>query len=267
MPGYAYQAGDHIGSYRVVDEVASGDTQQVYLVRDNKRDRELVLRLAVDNTTDPDDATVTDDARKARQLSHPNLVDVVDLGVHDGHRYVVSEAVDGTRLDRWLDGKQSWRDIVRAFEQIARGLASAHSEGLARQAFAPDQVVVVTNQKVRVVDLGLARTAPPIDARENQAAVSRAMFVALHGADPLSDSRIQPPPPPVDSEVPQPIHRAMVKSLARDPDHRFADMSALADELQRSRTDPPRGKGGKLAVAAVAILALAAVAYFAALGT
>src|SRR5262245_19355591 len=134
----------------------------VYAAYDPDLDRKVALKLLR-----PDDAGARDEARQARlvreakaiaKLSHPNVVSIFDVGVHDGRVFLAMEYLPGGTLRQWLAGeRRGWRAIVARFIEVGRGLAAAHGEGLVHRDFKPDNVLLDKNGAPKIVDFGLVR--------------------------------------------------------------------------------------------------------------
>lgn len=92
------------------------------------------------------------------RLAHPNVVAVYHTGMHDDQVYIAMEFVAGRDLDEWIrDEPRSWRKILAVYRQAGRGLAAAHSAGLAHRDFKPGNAILGEDGRVRVLDFGLAR--------------------------------------------------------------------------------------------------------------
>jgi len=94
------------------------------------------------------------------QVSHPNVVTVVDVGEHEGDVFVAMEMIDGITLRTWLDAQpREPEEIRRVFLAAGAGLLAIHRTGLVHRDFKPDNVML-TGQRVVVMDLGLAAIDP-----------------------------------------------------------------------------------------------------------
>jgi serine/threonine protein kinase len=98
------------------------------------------------------------EAQAMARLSHPNVVAVYDLLIHDRQLVLALELIDGVSLTTWLSSeKHPWRKVLGAFIDAGRGLAAAHAVGLVHRDFKPDNVLRDRAGRVAVTDFGLAR--------------------------------------------------------------------------------------------------------------
>src|SRR6185369_12566911 len=120
--------GTEVGRYRVVRFIGGGGGGQVYEAYDPQLARAVALKLIRgDRAAHPN---LVGEARALARLSHPNVVNVYDAGMHDGRAFVVMELVEGVTLDRWLEEPRTWREVAHRFMNAGQGLAAAHAAGL-----------------------------------------------------------------------------------------------------------------------------------------
>ena len=98
------------------------------------------------------------EARSLGKLSHPNVVQVYDVGEHEGEVFIAMELVDGEPLNEFLQRapKPSWRQVLAAFLDAARGISAAHQKGLVHRDVKPSNILRGKDGRVRVADFGLA---------------------------------------------------------------------------------------------------------------
>ncbi|NVB41955.1 serine/threonine protein kinase [Pseudenhygromyxa sp. WMMC2535] len=163
----------HIGRYRVDARLGAGGMGEVYLGHDAELGRKVALKRV---RAEIGDALAQErlrrEARALAKLSHPNVVQVYEIGEHERRTYLAMEFIDGQPLSRWLDalegGRRRWRAVLDRFLAAGRGLAAAHHAGVIHRDFKPDNVLLGKDGGVRVVDFGLAvgSERAPLDGQD-----------------------------------------------------------------------------------------------------
>jgi hypothetical protein len=152
--------GTVIGPYRIQGLLGSGAMGEVYRATDSRLDREVAIKVLPERfATDPERLRRFDqEARTAGTLNHPNIVTVLDVGVHEHMPYVVSELLKGESLrDKLLAGPLPLRKAVDYGAQIARGLAAAHARTIIHRDLKPENLFVTPDGGVKILDFGLAK--------------------------------------------------------------------------------------------------------------
>ena len=153
--------GTRLDRYVLLDSIGSGATGRVLAAYDTKLDRKVAIKLlnhggGVPEYRSKDAVALAAEARALAKLAHPNVVGVFD--VHDSDPlFVVMEFVDGMTLRRWLHGSPAWMTILDVLMGAGQGLAAAHAVGLVHRDVKPDNVLIDSQARARVVDFGLAR--------------------------------------------------------------------------------------------------------------
>jgi hypothetical protein len=153
------------GRYVFERLLGSGGMGVVFAARDQLLDRPVALKVLRSQADTQADARLMREARAMAQLSHPNVLQVFDVGVaENGPIYVATELVEGMTLERWLaERSPDAAAIVEAFCAAGRGLAAAHAAGIVHRDFKPDNVMVGNDGRVRVLDFGLARPGAAVE--------------------------------------------------------------------------------------------------------
>ena len=162
-PQRVLTVGDRVGRYLVLTTLGTGGMGVVFAAYDPQLDRKVALKLlraGITYNTKDARTRLRREAQAIAQLSHPNVVNVYDVGAtEEGDLYIAMEFVEGDTLTTWLKKyPRTWREIVDVFLQAARGLIAAHGVGLLHRDFKPDNVLVGGDGRVRVMDFGLARS-------------------------------------------------------------------------------------------------------------
>ena len=262
-------AGPRLGRYRVLDLLGRGGMGSVYQAFDPDLDRPVALKV-LHAAADRAHHRLLREARAMAKLSHPNVVQVHEVGSFTGGWYIAMELIEGQTLGRWALGRTS-RDRLRACLEAGRGLAAAHRAGLVHRDFKPSNVLCDDEGRARVTDFGLVaspgvtqrpwretepsppseswttrtgavlgtpgymapeqRLGAPADERSDQFSFCVTTWQILSGRHP---GRRMPPTWPTD--VPR-IRRRLLDALRRGmrsrPDDRWPSMPALLSELER----------------------------------
>ncbi len=156
-----------LGRYVVLYRLGAGGMGVVYAAYDPKLDRKVAIKLLRKASSDPSkrkrgQERLMAEARALARLSHPNVIAVHDVAVHDGRIVVAMEFVDGETLTSRLAREPlPWRGVVKLMLQAGAGLAAAHGAGLVHRDFKPDNVMLARDGRVHVMDFGLAREFEP----------------------------------------------------------------------------------------------------------
>jgi tetratricopeptide (TPR) repeat protein len=138
----------------------------VYAAYDEQLDRRVALKL-LHRTEGAAQQRILREAQALAKLSHPNVVQVYEVGVHEGSIFVAMEFIVGRTLRAWVDNEApSPQSRVHAYVEAGRGLAAAHRAGLVHRDFKPDNCMRGDDGRVRVLDFGLARR--DADAHEDE---------------------------------------------------------------------------------------------------
>ncbi len=152
----------HIGRYEVLRRIGRGGMGTVYVAHDPELDRKVALKILRADRHSGRDRMLAE-ARALARLTHPNVVTVHEVGVHDDRVFVAMEFVEGVTLRSWLERSPSRADLWSVFAQAARGLQAAHHAGLVHRDFKPENLLIGDDGRVRVVDFGVVKAADSLD--------------------------------------------------------------------------------------------------------
>jgi eukaryotic-like serine/threonine-protein kinase len=149
------------GRYVLDSKLGSGGMSTVYLARDETLERWVAVKILHREISDQPDQIerFRREARTVAQLSHPNLVAVIDAGEDDGHPYIVFEYVEGETLKQRIErlGRLPLDESAAYAIEIGRGLAAAHAARMVHRDVKPQNVLIDVEGRAKVTDFGIAR--------------------------------------------------------------------------------------------------------------
>ncbi|MEM7048356.1 MAG: tetratricopeptide repeat protein [Acidobacteriota bacterium] len=148
-----------VDRYAVLSHLGSGGMGSVYAAYDPDLDRKVALKLVRrDRGSHRDQERLLSEARALARMTHPNVVQVYDVGLHGDSVFFAMEFVSGLNLRRWLAAETpGWRRVVSLFQGAGRGLAVAHGRGLIHRDLKPENILVGEDGAARIADFGLVK--------------------------------------------------------------------------------------------------------------
>jgi len=161
------------GRYRIVAPLGKGGMGEVYRADDLKLGQAVALKF-LPEAVEQDErrlALLLNEVRTARQISHPNVCRVYDIGEVDGHHFLSMEYVDGEDLASLLRriGRLPKDKGIQIARQIGAGLGAAHEAGVLHRDLKPANIMIDGRGRVRITDFGLAAAASEIGSSEARA--------------------------------------------------------------------------------------------------
>lgn len=259
--------------YRLEERIGSGGMAVVYRASDQMLERTVAIKvLRADFSRDAAFREhFRQEARAAANLSHPNIVTVHDFGLDSGRLFLVMEHVPGTDLKTILQqrGRFSVIEALALMVQVCAGVGYAHRAGLVHCDLKPQNVLVTPDQRLKVVDFGIARALASIRPDEKaevvwgspqyfspeqasgaapspasdvyslgvilyEMLVGQLPFTAEDSAELARMHREELPRPPrqLNPEIPMPLEQIVLKVLSKEPAARYR----TADQLGRVLT-------------------------------
>ncbi|MFV8752554.1 tetratricopeptide repeat protein [Nannocystaceae bacterium ST9] len=172
----AAEVAPRIGRFSILRKLGEGGMGIVYAGYDDELDRKVAIKLLrgkAKGNLDSRRSRMLREAQGLARLSHPNVVQVYEIGEHEQGSFIAMEYVDGTTLKDWIGSPRSRAEILAVFIAAGRGLAAAHHKGLVHRDFKPDNVMITQEGRVLVMDFGLVHEAS--SETEAQARVAKTM--------------------------------------------------------------------------------------------
>jgi serine/threonine-protein kinase len=278
-----------VGRYELEELVGSGGMSNVFRAHDRLLERTVALKILHEQYTRDEDYVerFRREARAVAQLTHPNIVTVIDRGEQDGRQFIVFEYVHGQNLKELsAHGPLDLREAVGLALQVAHALSFAHARGLVHRDVKPQNVLLNDDGQAKVTDFGIARSldvhgvtqtgtvlgtsdyiAPEqargqkVDPKTDIYSLGAVLYELLTGEVPFSGDTFvavamrhvsEPPPSVLDHrpDCPVRLDLAIQRAMAKDPADRFASMDELGAELEAclAELDGRDGEGATMIV-------------------
>jgi len=156
--------GTRLGSHEIVAPLGAGGMGEVYRATDSRLGRDVAVKALPEAfASDPERlARFEREAKLLASLSHANIAGIHGLEEHSGQRYLILEFVDGETLaDRLARGPLPLDEAIEVGRDIARALEAAHESGIVHRDLKPGNIMLTAAGAVKVLDFGLAKSAPP----------------------------------------------------------------------------------------------------------
>ena len=154
--------GARFGEYELLELIGSGGFGEVYRARTSGDDREVAVKVVRSAGAGRHALhRFKQEAKTLRRLSHPNIVTIYDVGVHDDHSYIVTELLEGETLRARLQrGPLPARTAVLLAIQVAEGLGAAHEQGIVHRDLKPENLFIAADDHLKILDFDLAKLVP-----------------------------------------------------------------------------------------------------------
>lgn len=166
-----------VDRYELDSRLGAGSMGVVYQAWDPQLERPVAIKVLHNDVAAEAKARqrLVREAKSLARLSHPNVIQVYDVGTDGDRVFVAMELVDGETLGQWLRrAPRTWRETAAIMTDAGRGVAAAHRAGLVHRDLKPDNILIGRDGRVRVLDFGLARVnAPAPDAADQPHARER----------------------------------------------------------------------------------------------
>ena len=152
--------GSRLGAYEIVAVLGAGGMGEVYRARDTRLGREVAIKVVLSAFAgDPDRAArFQREAKVLASLNHPHIAALYALETAGDQHFLIMELVEGQTLaDRLLLGPLPGAEAVTIAIQIADALEAAHEKGIVHRDLKPANIKVTPEDRVKVLDFGLAK--------------------------------------------------------------------------------------------------------------
>ena len=263
--------------YQIIKSIGEGGMANVYLAYDTILDRNVAVKvLRGDLATDEKFVRrFQREALSASSLSHPNIVEVYDVGEDNGQYYIVMEYIEGKQLKQLLKkrGKLTLSEVIDIMLQISDGMSVAHDAYIIHRDIKPQNIMIQDNGMVKITDFGIAMAMnstqltqtnsvmgsvhylPPEQASGKSPTLQSdiysmgiLMYELLTGNLPykgdnaveIALKHLKEPIPSIREElpeIPQSVENIIIKATAKNPKNRYNDAREMNEDLRTCLDD------------------------------
>jgi serine/threonine protein kinase/uncharacterized protein YraI len=287
--------GKLLGHYQILTQVDEGGMATIYLAIDTHLERNVAIKIIRKENFSPNVLEQVlkrfeREAKSLAQLSHPNIVKVIDYGEYENSPYLVMEYLSGGNLKQRLQEKVNTYAAVGWLIPITHALAYAHHRGVIHRDVKPSNILFTETNEPMLTDFGIAKIletdasdsltgsgvgigtpeymAPEqglgqaVDARTDIYALGIVLFEILTGRRPFqADTPMSivlkhmneplPNPRQFNPTISEFAEQVLIKALAKNPDDRYADMVAFGRALSQLASEYPTAPGSRMPFKAV----------------
>lgn len=258
--------------YEIIKTIGEGGMANVYLANDTILDRKVAIKVLRGDLSN-DEKFIRRFKREAlsvSNLSHPNIVEVYDVGEEDGNYYIVMEYIEGKTLKQLLQkrGALTLNEVIDIMTQLTDGLAHAHEAYIIHRDIKPQNIMIEDNGLVKITDFGIAMALnstqltqtnsvmgsvhylPPEQANGKGSTVKSdiyslgiLMYELLTGSVPFKgDTAVEialkhmkekiPSIRKQNPTIPQSVENIVLKATAKNPKNRYDNVRDMYKDLQ-----------------------------------
>lgn len=260
--------------YSIIERIGGGGMANVYKAHDNMLDRDVAIKILKPEFVHDEDfiENFRRESHSAAKLNHPNIVGIFDVGYYEDSDgvsyYIVMEIVNGKTLKDLLKekGRLSIDETIDYTIQIARGLLSAHQNGIIHRDIKPQNIILNGENIPKITDFGIAQginkgiTEKDImgsvhyfspeqakgeksDERSDIYSLGIMMFemvtgeLPFDGENPISVALKQANeqiriPSNLNHEIPRELDEIIMKSTRKDPEERYSNLNEVISALE-----------------------------------
>lgn len=146
--------------YEIIRSIGEGGMANVYLAYDTILDRKVAVKILRGDLADDEKFVrrFQREAISASSLSHPNIVEVYDVGEDDGKYFIVMEYVEGKTLKQLIKkrGALTLPEVIDIMLQLTSAIAHAHESYIIHRDIKPQNVIILEDGRVKIMDFGIA---------------------------------------------------------------------------------------------------------------
>jgi serine/threonine protein kinase len=261
--------------YEIMTEIGIGGMARVYKAKDRYLQRIVAIKVLKDEFREDTEFLKRFDteAQAAASLTHPNIVQIYDVGRDNNRYYIVMEYVDGITLKEYIANKGSldWRETIDISVQICSALSKAHNRNIVHRDIKPNNIIMTSDGVPKVADFGIARSVSSetdtmtidtigsvhysspeqarggyTDAQSDIYSIGVTIFEMVTGELPFDGETpvavalkhiqdIPPTPSSIKKGIPRALDDIILTAMAKSRQDRYATVAELINDLENIR--------------------------------
>lgn len=266
------------GRYEILEEVGNGGMAVVYKAKDFDTGAIVAVKILREEYLDNEEfcRRFRNESRAIALLNHPNIVKIFDVCNSPSLQYIVMEYIDGISLKDYIEQQRVVRvkEAVHFTTQILRALMHAHSKGIVHRDIKPQNIMLLSNGRIKVTDFGIARLitsqtstitdkaigsvhyiAPEqargaaTDARADLYSVGVMLYEMLTGKLPFDANsavsvavmQLQADPKmprQINPNIPVGLEEITIQAMQKDPNNRYQSAAEMLQDIENFKLNP-----------------------------
>ncbi|MDO4480344.1 MAG: Stk1 family PASTA domain-containing Ser/Thr kinase [Erysipelotrichaceae bacterium] len=258
--------------YEILSLIGQGGMADVYMAKDTILNRVVAIKILREKLSEYAMTLVRfqREASAASRISHPNVVDIYDVGEYNGMHYIVMEYIKGHTLKQLIAkrGALSQQEALYIMKQLTSAVLCAHQANIIHRDIKPQNVILKDDGTVKITDFGIAIASNSVQLTSNNTVMGSAHYLApetaqgkepnpqvdiyslgivffelLSGSVPFRGStpteiairHLKDPMPCIrdyNPQIAQSVENIILKATAKDPDDRYKNCAEMLYDLE-----------------------------------
>lgn len=264
--------GNRIGQYVLLEQLGEGGMAKVYNALDERVERNVAIKVILPNKRSSEIFLKQFDieAKSLANLTHTNIVKVLNYGIDNGQPYLVMEYIQGGTLKDAIAGPLPWQKAAEILAPIARALDYVHHHNIVHQDIKPSNILLDEEFRPMLSDFGVVKLleakegessaigvgvgtpdyispeqgmGKEVDFRADIYSLGVVFYEMVTGEKPYTaDTPMAviikhvtndfPTPRKINNKIPKFVEKTILRAVKKDPDDRFTSMGQFAEVLE-----------------------------------
>lgn len=258
--------------YEIIRPIGGGGMADVFLAKDLILDRDVAVKVLKNQFANDEEfiRRFRREAQSAASMSHPNIVNIFDVGEENNEYYIVMEYVEGQTLKQYIHdhGSLTPEETVRILRQVSSAVSHAHDNHIVHRDIKPQNILISPNGTAKVTDFGISRAISDATITHTNSVLGSVHYLSpeqakggyvtyqsdlyslgvvayemLTGKVPFTADtpvsialkHLQDPFPSVRDikpEVPQSLDNVILRATSKEPENRYTNGHAMLADIE-----------------------------------